>query len=275
MTRLLAYATPLAPALAVIGFFVWFANWIPQTRWHPPEKFTIEAKASPAQLAAFGKDIARQKGCLTCHTIEPGAGVKGHGRGPNLADIAQRRARGVQGGPGSLVDYLVQSLYEPGAYIVEGYANIMPPSTGAPAKLAYEEVVAVVNYLQSLGGKPSVRIGDIPRPSGAQAAGVAASAKQQEAKDPMALLNSFACLGCHSIEAGKASVGPSLAASEVKKAAAERKQSVEAYLIEGIVDPKAYERKGFASGVMPEDYGSKLTAAQLKVLVDYLAGGKP
>ncbi|MBI2294496.1 MAG: c-type cytochrome [Betaproteobacteria bacterium] len=275
MTRLLAYATPLAPALAVIGFFVWFANWIPQTRWSPPQKHTIASDTSPAQLAAHGKEIVRQRGCLTCHTLEPGAGVKGHGRGPNLANIGARRSRGVEGGPANLVEYLVQALYEPGAYLVEGYANIMPPSTGVPAKLTYEEVVAVVNYLQSLGGKPSVRVGNIPRPSGAPGAVAAASAKQQEAKDPMALLNSFACLGCHSMEAGKASVGPSLAASEVKKAAAERKQSVEAYLIEAIVDPKAYERKGFASGVMPQDYGSKLTAAQLKLMVDHLAGGKP
>jgi cytochrome c2 len=273
MNRVVFYATPAIPAAIVLGLFVWFANWIPQTRWHPPEKFTIEAKASPAQLAAFGKDIARQKGCLTCHTIEPGAGTKGGGRGPNLADIAQRRARGVPVGPGNLVDYLVQSLYEPGAYIVEGYANIMPPSMGAPAKLPYEEVVAVVNYLQSLGGRPSVRIGDIPRP--AHPAAATASTKQTETKDPMALLNGFGCLACHSMEAGKTSVGPSLAAADLRKAAAERKQSAEAYLIEAIVDPKAYERKGFPTGVMPEDYGSKLTAAQLKLMVDHLAGGKP
>jgi hypothetical protein len=41
----------------------------------------------------------------------------------------------------------VQALYEPGAFLVEGYANIMPGSTRPPAKLGYEEVVAVINYL--------------------------------------------------------------------------------------------------------------------------------
>lgn len=273
MSGAATYFAPLVPAAAVLGVFVAFANWIPQTRWQPPEKRSIQAAASPAELAALGKDIVRERGCLACHTLEPGAGIKGGGRGPNLADVASRRARGVQGGPGSLVEYLVQSLYEPGAYVVEGYANIMPSSTGAPAKLAYEEVVAVVNYLQSLGGKPSVRIGDIARPAGASAA-AAAAPKAADTKDPKALLNGQGCLGCHSLEAGKTLVGPSLAASGLRQAAAARKQSLEAFLLEGIIDPRAYEREGFPKGVMPDDYGAKLSAAQLKALVDFLAGGK-
>ncbi|MFQ5757545.1 MAG: c-type cytochrome, partial [Acidiferrobacterales bacterium] len=171
MNRTLFYVTPMVPALLIVGFFVWFANWIPQTRWEPPEKLRIEAGMAPAQLAALGKIIVRQRGCLACHTKERGAGVKGAGRGPNLAGIAMRRAQGVSGGPDNLVDYLVQALYDPGAYLVEGYANIMPASTGAPAKLSYEEVVAVINYLQSLGAAPSVKVGDIPKPTSEAPAG--------------------------------------------------------------------------------------------------------
>lgn len=272
MSRLFSFAVPLMPAAIVVGFFVWFANWIPQIRWSPPKKFAIAAETSPAELAALGKTIVRERGCLACHTIEPGAGVKGSGRGPNLADVAARRASGVKGGPSNLVEYLAQSLYEPGAYLVEGYANIMPPSTGAPAKLNYEEIVAVVNYLQSLGGRPAVRIGDIPRPSGAVAAAV--PAKAPSTLEPKALLESQGCLACHSLEEGKTSVGPTLAVARLKEAAASRKMSMEAFLVEAIVDPRAYEPKGFPSGVMPQDYGAKLTAAQLKALVDYLAAAE-
>ncbi len=274
MSRVTTYLVPVVPAAAVLGMFVWFANWIPQIRWNPPEKRTIQAAASPTELAALGKEIVRERGCLACHTLEPGAGVKGGGRGPNLADVAQRRARGVPGGAGNLADYLAQSLYEPGAYLVEGYANIMPPSTAAPAKLAYEEIVAVVNYLQSLGGTPSVRVGDIARPAGAAAPVASAPQAAAEVKDPKVLLNAQGCLGCHSLEAGKVALGPSLAAGDLRAAAAARKLSVEAFLIEGIVDPRAYERQGFPSGVMPQDYGAKLNAAQLKSMVDHLAGGK-
>lgn len=272
MSRLFSYATPLVPSVLVVGFFVWFANWIPQIHWSPPKKVAIGTSATPAELAALGQTIVRERGCLACHTIEPGAGVKGGGRGPNLSGIAARRAQGVKGGPGTLVEYLVQSLYEPGAYLVEGYANIMPPSTGAPAKLSYEEIAAVVNYLQSLGGTPSVRIGAFPRPSGAVAA--AAPTKASSTLEPKALLESQGCLACHSFEPGKQTVGPTLAAARLKESASARKMSVEAYLLEAIVDPGAYEPKGFPSGVMPRDYGNKLNAAQLRALVEFLSAGK-
>lgn len=272
MSPLFSYAAPLVPSVMVVGFIVWFANWIPQIHWSPPKKVAIEAGASPAELAALGQTIARERGCLACHTIEPGAGVKGSGRGPNLSGIAARRAQGVKGGPGTLVEYLVQSLYEPGAYLVEGYADIMPPSTGAPAKLTDEETVAVVNYLQSLGGTPSVRIGGIPRSSGTLAA--AAPTKAPSTLEPKALLESQGCLACHSLEPGKQAVGPTLAAANLKESASARKMSVEAYLLEAIVDPGAYEPKGFPSGVMPRDYGAKLSAAQLRTLVDFLSSGK-
>jgi len=57
MNRLLAVANPAIPAILVLGLFVWFANWIPQTRWQPPEKRVIESASSPAQLAELGKTI--------------------------------------------------------------------------------------------------------------------------------------------------------------------------------------------------------------------------
>jgi len=276
VNRALPYVTPLIPAFVVIGFFVWFANWIPQTRWEAPRTQEISAALTPAELARVGQAIVRQRGCLACHTIEPGAGVKGGGRGPNLAGVAARRAQGVKGGPDNLVDYLAQSLYEPGGYLVEGFANIMPPSTGAPASLAYEEVVAVIAYLQSLGKAPTVRIGDVPKPAGTQGAGIATATApaSDAAADPAALFASLACDGCHSLKAGEVKLGPALDMPSLKQAASERGMNLEAYLIESIVDPKAYERKGFPGGVMPPDYGSRLTAAQLDALLRYLTARK-
>lgn len=272
MNRILPYVIPLIPAFVVIGFFVWFANWIPQTRWQPPQKQEISAVLTPAELAQIGQTIVRQRGCLACHTIEPGVGVKGHGRGPNLADVAARRARGVKGGPDNLVEYLAQALTDPGAYLVEGYANIMPPSTGAPANLSYEDVVAVIAYLQSLGKTPTVKVGDVPRLASVKSASPSAKpAAGAQAAEPAAMFASLGCDGCHSLKAGETKVGPALDASSMKQVAAERKMSPEAYLIESIVDPKAYERKGFPSGVMPQDYGTRITAGQLAALVRYLA----
>ncbi len=266
MTRVSQYMAATIPALVILGFFVWFANWIPQTRWEPPQKQDIAAGMTPAQLAVVGETIVRQRGCMACHTIEPGVGVQGGGRGPNWADIAARRAQGVSGGPSTLVDYLTQTLYEPAAYLVEGYADIMPAATAAPAKLTYEEVVAAINYLESLGGTPSVRVGDIPRPSGE----AGASPADETLTDPVAILTTYGCAGCHSLTPGEVRLGPSLDSGNLKQTATERGLTVETYIMESIVDPGAFEKQGFPSGIMPQDLGAKLTAGQLQALVIYL-----
>ncbi len=272
MTRLSIYVKATIPALVILGFFVWFANWIPQTQWTPPERHAVNAGMTPLELAKIGKSIVRQRGCLACHTLEPGAGVNGQGRGPNLAQVAPRRALGVPGGPDNLVDYLVQALYEPGAYLVEGYADIMPASWGAPAKLRYEEAVAVIDYLQSLGGAPSIRVGDIPEPPSGRAVTVASATGTSETRptDPVAMLETFECLSCHSLEPGEVLVGPPFDAGALKRTATERGASPEAYLIESIVAPRAIERDDFPKEVMPDDYGDRLTAAQLQAMISYL-----
>ncbi len=265
MSRALQYVVATIPALAILGFFVWFANWIPQTSWEPPQKQEISAGMTPAQLAVVGETISRQRGCMACHTNEPGGGVQGGGRGPNWAGIATRRVQGVPGGPDNLVDYLVESLYEPGAFLVKDYANIMPAATAAPAKLSYEEAVAAINYLQSLGGTPSVKIGDIPRPPGE-----AEGPSDETPTDPMAILTTYGCAGCHSLKPGEVRLGPPLDAASLRQTAAERGITAEAFVMESIVNPGALEKEGFPSGVMPQVFGTTLTAGQLQALVEYL-----
>lgn len=264
--------TPVVPALAVLGFFVWFSNWIPQTRWEPPKARAIGAEMTPANLARVGAVLARERGCLTCHTIEPGAGIKGQGRGPNFADIASRRAKGVPGGPSDLATYLAQSLYEPGAYVVEGYANIMPASQRPPAKLTYEEVTAVVDYLMSLGGTPAVKVGDLPGPATeTRAPAAAVSVPSVGAADAMALLDKHNCLACHAFKAGEERPGPMLTPVTLREGAAARGVSLDTYLIESIVQPRAFVRGDFPPDLMPDDYGTQISAGELHVIVTHLA----
>lgn len=267
--RRFSYALATLPALAALSFFVWFANWIPQTRWEPPKIRKVDAAMSPAELAELGKAIVRERGCLACHTIEPGAGVKGQGRGPNLANIAVRRAEGMPGGPDNLVAYLAESLYTPGAYLVEGYADIMPAATKAPAKLSYEEVTAVVDYLQSLGATPTVRVGDLPRPP-AEGTAVSGGPATAATADPKEILAAFGCVACHSLTAGEVLVGPSLDAGRLREAAAARGVSPEIYLMESIVDPRAVAADAFPKEVMPDTYGKDMSAAQLNALTRFL-----
>jgi cytochrome c2 len=265
--------TPVVPALVVLGFFVWFSNWIPQTRWEPPRARAITADMTPADLARVGAILARERGCLACHTIEPGVGAKGQGRGPNFVDVASRRATGVPGGPTDLAAYLTQSLYDPGAYLVEGYANIMPPAHRPPAKFTYEEATAVVDYLMSLGGTPAARVGDLPRPPAAEGA-PPAELVTPDAAGTLKLFEDFNCVACHSLEPGEPGevlVGPPFEAATLREAAAARGLGLEAFIIESVVQPRAFVHGDFPSDAMPEDYGEQLTASQLYALVTYLS----
>ena len=72
------------------------------------------------------------------------------------------------------------------------------------------------------------------------------------------------CGSCHTYEpAGTtASVGPNLDETLAGKDAA--------FILESIVDPDAEIAPGFAAGIMPRDYGDKLSEKQLADLVAFL-----
>ncbi len=61
-TTLQRTVTPVVPALVVLGFFVWFSNWIPQTRWEPPRTRTIGAQMTAVDLARVGALLVRERG---------------------------------------------------------------------------------------------------------------------------------------------------------------------------------------------------------------------
>ena len=78
------------------------------------------------------------------------------------------------------------------------------------------------------------------------------------------------CLGCHGTAEGEVKVGPSwynLANRAVTRVPGE---SPALYIYKSIVDPSAYVVEGFPDGVMPKDYGAKLSERELGALVAYL-----
>lgn len=75
------------------------------------------------------------------------------------------------------------------------------------------------------------------------------------------LAGNAGCITCHSVEPGKTVVGPSLAGIGNKG---------EDFIRESIVNPDAQVAEGFPKGVMPKDYGEKLSEEQLNQLVKYL-----
>lgn len=258
------------PALVILGFFAAVANLVPQVGWQPVRAEAISPETPPRQLVRLGEDLVRARGCLTCHVVQPGVDRKAPPRAPNLQGI----------GRWATVEYLVESLYDPGASVVEGYPPIMPTATAPPANLSYEEVVAVLNYLQSLGGTPRVRLGAIPRPADfkrssaagpAQApSGGAAQPQGSSGAGPLATLTQQGCLACHAIGGQGATLGPALDRAGIKADAQRRGLSLEDYIRESIANPAAFVVEGYQN-LMPPDLAQRIPPDELKALVQHLA----
>jgi hypothetical protein len=149
---------PVAPkigalVLATTAFYTYVGQLVPQNEVQPPEAITISADITTAEMVEIGREIATGKGlCMTCHTI----GQTGALRFPDLSGVAGRATTRVPGM--SAVEYFAQSLYEPDSYIVEGFSPGMPVINVPPIGLTDEEILAVIAYLQSLGGTPTVTL---------------------------------------------------------------------------------------------------------------------
>ncbi len=138
--------------IATTGFYTYVGQMVPQKEVLPPEDLVISNDLTPVQMAKIGRTIMEGKGmCLTCHTIGKTAGPF---RFPDLANVdvrAKTRRPGYTD-----VDYFAESLYEPTAYVVAGFPPAMPPINQPPIGLTDQEILCVIDALQSLGGTPTV-----------------------------------------------------------------------------------------------------------------------
>jgi mono/diheme cytochrome c family protein len=157
--------------LATTGFYTYVGQMVPQKEVQPPEDTAIRSDMTTADMVKIGRGIMEGKGiCLTCHTI----GKSGALRFPDLAGIGVRAKTRVPGL--SDVEYLAQSLYEPGAYVVEGFPPAMPAMNQPPFGLTDQEILCVIAALQTLGGTPTVTLQTTHKYIGAAAAPGAAPA---------------------------------------------------------------------------------------------------
>lgn len=253
-------------ALAVMGAYTWYANSIPQLESKPPEELSLEGgNVTPEQLVAAGETIFREKGqCATCH------GIGRAGRGPDLAGVGGRAGTRKPGL--SAKAYFVQALIDPGAFVVEGFPNIMPKVDRPPIGLNRSELWATVAYLESLGGTVEVKLEDIPTTAGA-----AAPAAVQLPGDAKAGQAVFAgkggCIACHKAGSlGASPLGPDL--SNIAGS-----QTVE-YIMGKVLNPASKGVvSGYLPGVMPPTFGKQLTAQEYVDLIAFLmtlkGGGAP
>ncbi|WNG20509.1 cytochrome c oxidase subunit II [Cystobacter fuscus] len=97
----------------------------------------------PARMAEQGQKVAAEVGCFKCHTVngEPHIGptfLGLYGRQETLQDGSAIRADEA---------YITQSMMDPGAHLVTGYANAMPTFQG---KLTGPQTAAIVEYIKTL-----------------------------------------------------------------------------------------------------------------------------
>jgi cytochrome c5 len=167
--------------IATTGFYTYVGQMVPQKEVQPPKETSLSGQVSTADMVKVGREIMEGKGlCLTCHTI----GKTGALRFPDLANVDVRAKTRVAGLDD--VGYFAQSLYEPTAYVVEGFPPAMPPMNQPPFSLTNQEILCVIAYLQTLGGTPTVTLETKHKyNSGAAAPGAApAPAPAPPAKGP-------------------------------------------------------------------------------------------
>jgi cytochrome c oxidase subunit II len=96
--------------------------------------------AQPAQ----GDKVFAKYGCTACHSVDGTKLV-----GPTLKGLVARGSEKLADGSTVTVDdnYLRESLMDPGAKVVEGFAPSMPAFAG---RMEDQEVTAVIDYIKSL-----------------------------------------------------------------------------------------------------------------------------
>ena len=133
------------------GFYTLVGQLVPQKEVHPPVDVALKKDMSPDEMIKTGRQIMEGKGlCFTCHTL----GKSGALRFPDLQGIGVRAGNSVSGLTG--VQYLAQSIYEPDTHIVPGFTKGMPVINKPPIGLSDQEILTVIAFLQSQGGKCSV-----------------------------------------------------------------------------------------------------------------------
>ena len=251
---------------AMIVFYAFLANAIPQVQSEVPQELSLGAAATADELVAAGEALfSGAGGCTACH----GLGT----RAPNLltdeggtGTIGARCGSRVAGE--SCEEYLWHSMVDPNAYVVAGYDPIMPD---VRRLLSEAQIWTIVAYLQSLGGEVTVtgaRVAESQAAEGesAGAAGAAGGAFAGGSTDPHELITAGACNACHVLEGQGGPIGPPFDGMGGRL--------TEAQIRRGILEPNADTAAGFeaVAGTMPQTFGTQFSAAQLEALVRFLAG---
>lgn len=209
-----------------------------------------------------GESIYWGKGrCFTCHSV---GGQGSAVRGPNHGQFAEKfplpmGARAVErakertaktGTEYTATDYLVESLADPGAYLVEGYKNEMAVVFAPPISMNLNEIKAVILYLQTLGGDLDIEAMETPTEVTGKFFNKIKAASAAGGGDPDAgkLVFEDNCLDCHMIGEEGEKIGPDMTLAGTQKLK---------FLRESILLPAKTIAVGYETYVVEDNEGKK------------------
>ncbi|MDP7100022.1 MAG: c-type cytochrome [Rhodospirillales bacterium] len=246
--------------LLVFGVFNWVGYSVTElTGGEKKAAMTGAVEVTPEG----GEAIYWGKGrCFTCHSVgDRGSAVRGpnHGQfgekfplpmGERAVERAKEREKKT-GKKFTALDYLVESLAEPGAYVVKGYKNEMAVVYAPPISLSLDEIKATVAYLQSQGGEFDAAAINKPGEITQGFYGKIAVASAAGGGDPShgKVVYEETCGDCHSLEGERGDVGPDLSTIGTKGLK---------FISEAILQPAKNITKGFETYVVVKKNGRKV-----------------
>jgi cytochrome c5 len=247
---------------------------IPRIKPAPPpveEKIDLGAMTMD-QFIALGDKTFNGKGtCTLCHNSM--------GRAPMLSKIGavamERMADSrYKGEAKTAEEYIHESMVKPSAFVVAGFGKAgsndsespMPDVSGGSIGLSDTVIKAVIAYLQdSSGSEVTVEIPTgVPEETGDDEEGGGAARAPYESAE--AIIEELTCGMCHKIGEEEGEMGPDLT-----QIGASRDRE---YLRQALIDPNAVVAEGFDAEIMPDTFGDDLSAKEMEMLIDYLAGLK-
>ena len=142
---------PLKMVLLVLGttaFYMYLGQIVPQKEVHPPPPVLIDSGMTTEDLIEVGRELVNGRGiCMDCHNDV---------RAPAFDGVGARASSRIEGV--SDIEYLAQSLYDPDAFLVPGFAQGMQKMNEPPISFSHDEMKAVIAWLQSQGGTATVTL---------------------------------------------------------------------------------------------------------------------
>jgi len=242
--------------LIVLAIYLWIGYSITElTGGERTSSAAVDISPEGGETIYWGKGR-----CFTCHSVGgQGSAVRGpnHGQfgekfplpmGARAAERAKERSE-KEGKDFTAVDYLVESLASPGAYVVNGYKNEMAVVYAPPISLSLKEIKAIVAYLMSLGGDLDMPAIDTTPAELTQAFySKIAAAAEAGGGDPSAgaIVYEDNCSECHTLAEEGGEVGPALDGISAKGLK---------FISEAILQPTKIQTKGFETYVAVDKDG--------------------